>query len=568
MRRFLRRNSVVPVAAILTAAAMSISWHAAATSPNLPAGIRFEDIAAKAGVGFVVRNSATPEKHLIETMIAGVAVFDYNNDGLPDIYFVNGADQPSLSKRDESFWNRLYRNNGDGTFTDVTAQAGVQGSGYGMGVAAADFDNDGNEDLFVAGVNRNILYRNRGDGTFEDVTSKAGVGGLTPEGKPWSVAAGWFDYDNDGLLDLFVVNYVRWNPAQERLCGDESAGRRIYCHPEYYKGLPNSLYHNNGNGTFTDVSNPSGVAASIGKGMGVAFGDYNHDGRLDVFVANDTQPNFLFHNEGGGHFREVALAAGVAYNEDGRAISSMGTDFRDYDNDGREDLFLSALANEIFPLFRNTGRSHFDDVARRAHLSRITRHITGWSDGFYDFNNDGFKDLFIAAGDVQNNAEATSNRTSKQRNLVLANQHDGTFVDVSSEAGETFQTVGLHRGAAFGDFDRDGRIDVVVTRLNEPAELFRNISGQDAHWLELRLIGRHSNRDGIGAFVHVVGTSGLQQWNRVTTSVGYGCSSDRTVHFGLGADALVQQMTVEWPSGQVQRLRQIAGDRRITIQEP
>ncbi len=530
--------------------------------------IRFEDVAAKAGVRFTVRNSASPEKHLIETMIAGVAVFDYNNDGWPDIYFVNGASEPALSKDDESFWNRLYRNNGDGTFTDVTKQAGVQGVGYGMGVAAGDFDNDGNEDLFVTGVNRNILYRNRGDGTFEDVTSGAGLGGSSAEGKPWSVAAGWFDYDNDGLLDLFVVNYVRWNPAQERFCGDQSSGLRIYCHPEHYGGLPNTLYHNNGNGTFSDVSKQSGVAASIGKGMGVAFGDYDHDGRLDVFVANDTQPNFLFHNEGAGRFREVALEAGVAYNEDGRAISSMGADFRDYDNDGREDLFVSALENEVFPLFRNKGNNHFDDVARSTRLSRQLRHISGWSDGFYDFNNDGYKDLFIAAGDVQNNAEATSNRSSKQRNIVLANRHDGTFADVSPQAGDTFQTTGLHRGAAFGDFDGDGRIDVVVTRLNEAAELFRNISEPDTHWLDVRLIGRRSNRDGIGALVHVVGTSGLQQWNRVTTSVGYGCSSDRTVHFGLGPDTVARELTVEWPSGQIQRLRQIAGGRRITIQEP
>ncbi len=568
MRWRLRRPRLfLPLAAIAVASLTSLCWYAEPVLPNVPP-IRFENMAGNAGIRFTVRNSATPEKHLIETMIAGVAVFDYNNDGWPDLYFVNGAALPGLSKDDDSLWNRLYRNNGDGTFTDVTAQAGVQGTGYGMGVAAGDFDNDGNEDLFVAGVNRNILYRNRGDGTFEDVTSKAGLTRSSSEGKPWSIAAGWFDYDNDGLLDLFVVNYVRWNGARERFCGDESTGVRIYCHPEYYTGLPNSLYHNNGNGTFTDVSKQSGVAASIGKGMGVAFGDYDHDGRPDVFVANDTEPNFLFHNEGGGRFREVAIEAGVAYNEDGRAISSMGADFRDYDNDGREDLFVSALQNEGFPLFRNAGHGRFDDVARRSNLSRLIRHITGWSDGFYDFNNDGYKDLFIAAGDVQNNAEATSNRSSKQRNLVLVNQHDGTFADASPGAGETFQAVGLHRGAAFGDFDRDGHIDIVVTRLNEAAELFRNISAQNSHWLELRLIGRRSNRDGIGALVQVTGASGLKQWNRVTTSVGYGCSSDKTVHFGLGSDPFVQELTIEWPTGQVQRLRNVAGDHTITIQEP
>lgn len=549
------------------AVAATLSWHVEKSPRNIKA-IRLEDIASQSNVRFTIRNAASPQKRLIETMIAGVAVFDYNNDGRPDLYFVNGATVPQMSKDDPSFWNRLYRNNGDGTFTDVTVQAGVRGSGYGMGVAAGDFDNDGNEDLFVAGVDRNILYHNRGDGTFEDVTAKAGVSGATSEGKPWSVAAGWFDYDNDGWLDLFVVNYVRWNPAQERFCGDESTGTRIYCHPQYYAGLPNILYHNNGDGTFTDVSKQSGIASAIGKGMGLAFGDYDHDGRLDVFVANDTQPNFLFHNEGGGRFRNVALDSGVAYNEDGRAISSMGVDFRDYNNDGREDLFVSALENEVFPLFRNVGSGRFEDIAHSTGLSRLTRRISGWSDGLYDLNNDGFKDLFIAAGDVQNNAEATSSRSSKQSNMILVNQQDGTFADVSQQAGKTFQTRGLHRGAAFGDFDGDGRVDVVVTRLNEPAELFRNLSGGDANWLDLRLVGHRSNRDGIGALAHIVGASGREQWNRVTTSVGYGCSSDRTVHFGLGTDQAVKELTIEWPSGRVEKLSNVPVDRRIVLQEP
>ncbi len=539
-------------------------------NPSEPAGIgpiAFSNVAAQSGVRFTVRNSASPQKYLIETMIAGVAVFDYNDDGFPDLYFANGASVPDLKKQDQSFWNRLYRNNGNGTYTDVTAQSGTQGIGYATGVAAGDYDNDGHEDLFVAGVDRNILYRNRGDGTFADVTSQARLEPPPGSTKPWSVAAGWFDYDNDGKLDLFVVNYVRWDPAHERFCGDEAAGTRIYCHPEYYSGLANTLYHNNGDGTFTDVSKQSGIAASVGKGMGVAFGDYDHDGRLDVFVSNDTQPNFLFHNEGGGRFRDIAAQAGVAYNEDGRAISSMGVDFRDYDNDGREDLFISALENEVFPLFRNLGGGRFEDVARMTHLSRLTRHTTGWSDGLFDFNNDGFKDLFIASGDVQDNAEATSTRRSKQGNLVLANQHDGTFSDVSRNAGESFQAPGLHRGAAFGDLDGDGRVDAVVTRLNEPAEIFRNVSGETSHWLELRLIGHRSNRDGIGAFIHLTGASGREQWNRVTTSVGYGCSSDRTVHFGLGQDRTAN-LTIEWPSGAVQRLASVSVDKRVTIQEP
>jgi FG-GAP repeat. len=266
----------------------------------------FEDISAKSGIQFVLRNAATPERHQIEAMAGGVAVFDFDNDGYPDLYFTNGASQPSLDKTEPSYWNRLYRNRGDGKFEDVTARAGVQAAGFTTGVAAADFDNDGNADLFVAGVRRSFLYRNRGDGTFEDVTSKAGI-----RNHGWAIAGGWFDYDNDGKLDLFVVNYVQWDPAAEPFCGEIRQGIRTYCHPKYYQGLANTLYHNNGDGTFTDVSVASGIAKHIGKGMAVAFADYDHDGRMDALVTNDTVPNFLFHNDGGGRFTEVGMAAGV-----------------------------------------------------------------------------------------------------------------------------------------------------------------------------------------------------------------------------------------------------------------
>jgi hypothetical protein len=327
--------------------------------PSAPAGpdpISFQDVAPRARVDFVLRNSATPDKHQIETMVSGVAVLDYDNDGWPDIYFVNGARQPRLDKDDAVFYNRLYRSNRDGTFTDVTVQAGVKGEGFATGVATGDYDNDGFTDLFIAGVNRNTLYHNRGDGRFEDMTMRAGLDHRGDGRKPWSISAGWFDYDQDGWLDLFVANYCVWIPALEPPCTVN--GVRTYCSPKYYAGLPNILYHNNGDGTFTDVSEPSGIAAHTGKGMGVSFLDFDQDGRLDVFVANDTYPNFLFHNEGSGRFHEVALRAGPAFNEDGRALSSMGVDARDIDNDGREDLFIAALANETFPLFRNLGKGN------------------------------------------------------------------------------------------------------------------------------------------------------------------------------------------------------------------
>jgi hypothetical protein len=526
-------------------------------------GILFEDVAGRAGVGFVLRNSATAERHQIETMVSGIAVFDYNNDGRPDLYFVNGARQPELRKTDPSFFNRLYRNNGDGTFTDVTIEAGVPGEGFATGVAAADYDNDGYADLFIAGVNRNILYHNRGNGTFEDVTARAGL--ETARDKPWSISAGWFDYDNDGRLDLFVVNYCVWSPAKDPPC--TTGGVRTYCHPKYYAGLPNSLYHNNGDGTFTDVSVASGIAGSIGKGMSVSFLDYDGDGRLDVFVTNDTAPNFLFHNEGGGRFREVGLRAGVAFNQDGRAVSSMGADARDIDNDGREDLFIAALAGETFPLFRNSGKGYFTDLTYPSGIGRQTARSTGWSNGIFDFDNDGRKDLFVACGSLDDNTEMFSARQSRERNLVLANRGDFQFLDVSADAGPGFQQAGLHRGAAFGDLDGDGRVDAVVSRIGERCELFRNLSPAGNHWLAIRLRGRRSNRDGIGARIHLVSASGGEQWNRVTTSTGYGCSSDRTSYFGLGRDA-VARIEIEWPSGVRQALEQVKADRYLTVDEP
>jgi hypothetical protein len=426
-----------------------------------------------------------------------------------------------------------------------------------MGVAAADYDNDGWVDLFVAGVRSNILYRNRGDGTFEDVTARAG---LTSDGR-WSIAAGWFDYDNDGRLDLFLVRYVTWNPESEPYCGLPQRDYRTYCHPKFYEALPNALYHNEGNGQFRDVSGESGIAAHLGKGMGVVFGDYDGDGRLDVFVANDSVPNFLFHNDGGGRFSEVALEEGVAYNEDGNASSSMGADFRDYDNDGREDIFITALTNERFSLYRNVGRRRFAGVAGPSRIAASSLPWSGWSTGMFDFNNDGFKDLFVAGGNVMDNAELISSRTSRQPNLVFLNDGHGAF-QMQTLSGEA-----LHRGAAFGDFDRDGRIDVVVTRLNEAPILLQNRGPSAGHWIALRLVGTQSNRDGIGARIHVTTASG-SQWNRVTTSVGYAGSSDRIVHFGLGPDTQVDSIEVDWPSGAHQVLKNIQADRYLTIEEP
>jgi len=513
------------------------------------------DVSAGSGLTAKLQNGLTPEKHLPETMVGGVALFDFDRDGKLDVFLANGAPQPGLKKTGPQYWNRLYRNTGGGKFVDVTERAGLQGVGFDIGAAAGDFDNDGFPDLFVAGVRSNALYRNRGDGTFENVTAKAGLG---PTGK-WAVAGGWFDMDNDGDLDLFVVNYVQWDPAKELLCGETV---RTYCHPKHYAPEPNTLYRNNGDGTFTDVSAESGIAAHPSKGMGLAFGDVDGDGLLDVFVTNDTQPNSLFRNEGGGKFREIGGPAGVAFNDDGRALSAMGADFRDWDNDGREDLFITALTNETFPLFRNAGKGQFTDRTYASQVARATLPLSGWSAGIFDFDNDGWKDLFAACADVQDNTEAYSERKSRQANLLLRNRGDGTF------AGVSMGRAALHRGAAFGDIDGDGRVDVVVTRIGEAPLVLRNTMGAGRHWLGVRLRGTKSNRDGIGAMVKVTDGKGRTQWNRVTTAVGYASASEPVAHFGLGEETAVQEVEVRWPSGVVQKVAGPKVDGYLEIVEP
>lgn len=519
--------------------------------------------AAGIPIDFVLHNDATGRKYQIETMPAGVAVIDYDNDGCEDVYLINGASIPSLKKTTPAFWNRLYRNDCRGAFSDVTEKAGVQGEGYSMAAAAADYDNDGFTDLFVAGVNRNLLYRNNGDGTFSDVTHRAGMGAAGP-GKPWSISAGWFDYDNDGYLDLFVSNYCQWAPDKDPYCGLPRPGYRTYCHPKHYAGLPNSLYRNNRDGTFRDVSAESGIAAHIGKGMGVVFADYDGDGRMDVFVANDTVRNFLFHNDGGGKFTECGLRAGVALNEDGVAVSSMGADFRDIDNDGAPDLFVTALSNEMFALFRNTGKTGFIDHTHPSGVGLMSLAWGGWSAGIFDFDNDGWKDIYAAGSHVMDNEELYSSRASRQPNRLLLNTGGGRFRNASDPAWKPR----FHRGAAFADFDGDGGVDIVVTCLNERAEFLRNQWAAGRHWIALELEGTRSNRDGIGARVRLVGESGLVQYNHATTSVGYASSSSRRVHFGLGSDRKIARIEVQWSSGTRQVIENVEADRRLKVKEP
>ncbi len=544
----------------LSIVAVALGTELCRLSPLPAAGvgpIRFRDVASSAGLNFVLENSPTPQKYLPETMPGGVAAFDYDGDGLTDIFFANGAAVPSLVKEGSRYSNRLFRNAGGMRFKDVTEQAGLAGLGYSMAASAADFDSDGRVDLFVAGVGRNVLYRNRGDGRFEDVTAKAGI-----QSGEWSVGAAWLDYDNDGLLDLFVVNYVHWTPELDHFCGDSGRNIRVYCHPRVFGGTANRLYRNLGNGTFADVSETAGIAKHLGKGMAVAVADYDGDGLPDLFVTNDKMPNLLFHNLGNGRFKEVAFEAGVALPDTGAEMSAMGAEFRDVDNDGRPDLALTALSGETFPLFRNRGGGLFRDASYESRMGPLSRTYSGWGMGLFDFDNDGWKDIFTANSHVNDRVEAFEATEYKQHNSLFRNVGAGRFEDVSRDSGLS-SAVRAHRGCAFADFNNDGRVDVVTSSLSAGPELWENVSAGENTWLILRLRGTRSNRDGIGARIQL----GAQS-NHVTTSVGYASSSHFGVHFGTGQLRTVDRIEIRWPSGMLQTLRNVKTNQAITVTEP
>ena len=506
-------------------------------------------------IEFKLDSNESAEHHAPETMAGGVAVFDYNNDGKLDIFFTNGADLKTLKKDSPKYYNRLFENDGKGHFADVTEKAGLKGTGYDTGVAIADYDNDGYEDIFLAGVYRNTLYHNNGDGTFTDVTAKAGLKKPDPEYGPlWSVGAAWIDVNNDGLLDLVVINYLKWDFSTEPVCA--GFGHNDYCHPKMYKPTPNQLFINKGDGTFRDASVEAGFRAHPGKGMGVAAADSQLTGRMDLIVPNDKLMNSFYRNKGNGKFEEVAFEENVALREDGVYISGMGADFRDFDGDGWPDIVMTGLRNETYELFRNNGKGGFDDASASSGLLALSREWSGWSCGFADFDNDGRLDIFVACGGVEMN--------EPQVNRVL--QNAGTkLVDVSSRAGEDFQVARVHRGAAFADFDNDGRIDVAVTSINGPVELWMNRSPTQ-HWLQLKLEGTRSNASALGAQIVCRGSQRTQTC-LVSNSVGYGCSSDSRVHFGLGQERTVS-LEIRWPSGTVQQMEDVKCDQRLSIQEP
>jgi enediyne biosynthesis protein E4 len=562
--QWMNRRSFLRGASLLAAANIGGAWLSRALAeiaPNpIQSRIRMTNGASAAGLDFVLRNGATGRKYQVETVPGGLGVIDFDSDGWPDLFCTNGASLPAMSKSGPEYWNRLYRNNRDGTFSDVTTKAGLAGEGYSMGVAVADYNNDGHEDLFVAGVHGNHLYRNNGNGTFTDVAQQAGLDGSGSLGKPaWTVAACWIDYDNDGHLDLFLSNYCDWSPGSDPVCGGIDAQARAYCHPDKYRAQQMQLYHNNGNGTFTEVTRKQGLPDLLGKGMGIAVSDFAADGYPGIFVANDNARNFLLRNRGKG-FEETGLEAGIAYNGDGRNISGMGADFGDINGDGRPDIVMTGLKNETFEVFLNQGKGIFEDGSAQTGLLNLSRPWSGWGCGLIDLDNDGWLDLFVAGGGLD--------IPDVQTNRIFQNQ-SGRFQDISSDAGTGAALPALHRGAVFADFDRDGRIDAAVSALNAPIELWWNRSPQENpkhHWLQLRLTGHRSNRSAIGASIHCQ-AGGRTQSRTVTSSVGYASSSDLTVHFGL-AEAERATIEIRWPSGIVQQLGEIAADQRLNIEEP
>jgi len=526
-------------------------------------------VTVRSGVKFRDDASLTSQKYLPESMTGGVAMLDYDGDGWLDLFFVNGAalEDPMPEgrlpdKTDPRYWNRLYHNNRDGTFTDVTEKAGVRGHSYGMGVAVGDYDNDGRPDIYVTNFARNILYHNNGDGTFTDVTEKAGVAG-----GGWSTSACWVDYDRDGRLDLIVARYLDWDFSKNIWCGAHKAGYRAYCHPDQFRPISHILYRNNGDGTFTDVSQPSRIGMSPGKGLGIAINDFDLDGWPDILIANDSFPQQLFRNNHDGTFTEVALKLGVAYDEDGNTFAGMGLDFADYDNDGLPDVFIDALGNQKYALFHNT-KGSFEYVTSPAGVGGITLQHSGWGTKFFDYDNDGWKDLFVGQGHVMDNIELTQPNLKHLEPCLLMRNVRGKFQDVTRESGETLLVARAARGVAFGDLDNDGFVDLAINCNNQPAVILRNQGGNGNHWLLINTIGVVSNRDGIGARIRVVGASGLEQYAMVSTASSYLSANDKRAHFGLGRDKAAQLVEIQWPSGRIQKVENVRADQILTLREP
>jgi len=533
---------------------------------SLVAG-NFVDVTEKAGVHFMHQAPHTSRKYLLETMGSGVALFDCDNDGRLDLYLVNGAPYTDPTpkgfipqKAGPEYWNRMYHQKADGTFEDITEKSGLKGVGYGMGVAVADYDNDGYEDVFVTGYGGNRLYHNNGDCTFTDVTEKAGVGG-----SGWSTSAAWVDLDNDGLLDLVVARYVTWD-WEDVYCGERREGYRAICHPDVFQPITMLVYHNDGNGHFTEMSHKLGLDKPA-KALGIAMADYDRDGRMDLFVANDSMPEFLFHQKPDGTFEEVGLEAAVAVNSEGQTYAGMGVDFADYDNDGWADLVVTDLANQRYALYQNNRDGTFNYASLLTGVGAISQLHSGWSLRFMDYDNDGWKDILIAQGHDMDNIELISPQLHYREPMMLLRNTGKKFADVSSTSGDVFHQAWVGRGMAIGDIDNDGRIDAVVSTNGGAAHVLLNKTAATSHWITLHLTGHKSNRDGIGAVVKLTTARG-PQWVTATTAGGYLSASDPRVHFGLGNSPVADSIEIRWPSGIVQTLTNVKGDRQIQVDEP
>jgi enediyne biosynthesis protein E4 len=528
---------------------------------------RFSDVTSALSVHFQHIASHTSKKYLIETMGSGVALFDYDNDGRLDVFAVNGAPLTDPTpkgtiplKRGPEHWNRLFHQRADGTFEDVTEKAGLEGVGYGMGVAVGDYDNDGYEDLYVTGYGSNKLYHNNGNGIFTDVTAQVGAAG-----SGWSTSAAWVDLDNDGLLDLVVLRYMQWD-FDDIWCGERKEGLRAYCTPDAFRPITPLVYHNNGNGHFTEVSQKLGLSKE-GKGLGIALADYDRDGYIDLFFANDSMPEFLYHNTGNGTLEEVGLASGVAVDGEGHSYAGMGVEFSDYNNDALPDLLITDLANQVYALYRNNGDGTFAYESYPSGLARMTFTHSGWGVRFLDYDNDGWKDLIIAQGHDLDTIELTFPNLHYREPMLLARNMGKNFVDVSAEAGAVFQQPWVARGLATGDIDNDGRVDVVVTTNDGRMHVLHNDTTTPDHWLTLKLVGHKSNRDAIGAVVKIMSERGAQ-FATVTTAGSYLSSSDKRLHFGLGPDAAAQSIEIQWPSGIRQTIQSVRSDQIVNVDEP
>jgi hypothetical protein len=543
------------------------SSPSASVSASKPTPGSFVDITQSSHVVFNAQASHTPKKYLIETMGSGAALFDYDNDGRLDIFLVNGAplsDPTPLGtipqKTGPKYWNRLFHQKPDGTFEDVTEKAGLQGIGYDMGVTVGDYDNDGYDDLYVTGYGGNHLYHNNGDGTFTDVTKQSGTGG-----SGWSTSATWVDLDNDGLLDLVVLRYMKWD-FNDIWCGEHSEGHRAYCHPDTFQPISSLVYHNDGNGHFTEVAAKIGLD-KLGKGLGIAVADYDRDGKIDIAIANDSMLEYLYHNKGDGTFEEVGLPSEMAVDGDGRTFAGMGIDFQDYNNDGSPDMVITDLANQKYALYKNNGDGSFSYNSYVSGIGGMTLLHSGWGINFIDYDNDGRKDLLIVQGHDLDTISLDYPQLHYKEPMLLANNTGSGFVDVSADSGEIFKQAWVGRGLAVGDIDNDGRLDAVVTTNGGPAYVIRNETKTSNHWLTLLLVGHRSNRDGIGAVIKLTTANG-SQWDTVTTGGSYLSSSDKRAHFGLGSAKVAESIEIRWPSGIVQTLKNIPAAQILTVNEP